>query len=447
MNTVIFLPTLLVFLVTLIGLYLFTVRREHCRMKFHICIAVSFVLQYIILYCMFNGDVLIQGVPLSKILTFVMMSLLIFWGGLYVYGGWARIGIYLFCVDLIIGVSERLCWAAWEYITHRPADRALIYFEGNAIIGWDAFFMYLLEYILRVPLLIGVYKLRSRPLRPEWLIKTVVIIYLIFGGSPLLMRTGFEDVSGGGSFFSELVSLLVLSVLLFLVFTTMNMTAARENKRFVYLRKQMVTEQSQLLMIQKEKLRRLRHDVKKHLSNLDYILEREPGLRSDPSFLRYRELLNTNEEWMKGKDYCASSVMNLCFEQMKRYCDSEGIALEIILKRLDFSAWTEEDQLMFGTLLLDLLEMSGNTRSISAVRYSGDNLMGQNILRIRMETKADENQNMEIMRNKTKDRKAKERKLISNLEKDIQLVLSKYGGRMERAEKADHLGYVMNWED
>ena len=101
---------------------------------------------------------------------------------------------------------------------------------------------------------------------------------------------------------------------------------------------------------------------------------------------------------------------------------------------------------MFGTLLLDLLEMLGETRSISAVRYSGDNLMGQNILRIRMETEAGEDQNPETLRNKTKNRKAKGRKLIFNLEKDTRLVLSKYGGRIERADEGAYPGYVMNWE-
>ena len=75
-------------------------------------------------------------------------------------------------------------------------------------------------------------------------------------------------------------------------------------------------------MAQKEKMRRLRHDVKKHLNNLDYILEKEPDLCSDPAVLRYRELLNENEEWMKKEVYCDSSIMNLCFEQIKRYCDS-----------------------------------------------------------------------------------------------------------------------------
>ena len=335
MNALAFFPTILAFLMSLIGLYLFTVRRERCRMKFHICTAVTFVLQYIVLFLMFNGDVTIQGIPLFKILTFVMMSLLIFWGGLYVYGGWARIGIYLFCVDLITGIYERLSWVAWEYFTHRSVDRALIYFEGNAIIGWDYFFMYLLGCIMQIPLLVGAYKLRNRPLRPEWLMKTIVTIYLILGGSPLIMRPGFEESSGISSQLTAFIGMIVYIVLFFLMFVTMNITAARENKRIIYLRKQMITEQSRLLMTQKEELRHLRHDVKKHLSNLDYIMEREPDLRSDPSYIHYRELLTANEEWMKGTVYCDSSVMSLCFEQIKRYCDSEGIALEIVLKRLD----------------------------------------------------------------------------------------------------------------
>ena len=170
-------------------------------------------------------------------------------------------------------------------------------------------------------------------------------------------------------------------------------------------------------------------------TSLDYILEKEPDLCSDPAVLRYRELLNENEEWMKKEVYCDSSIMNLCFEQIKRYCGSEGITLDIVLKRLDFSAWEKDDQLMFGTLLLDLLEMFGSTRSIVAVHFSGDKLMGQNIMRFTMEMKVSD-----------ADKGRNQRKLISTLEKDIRLVLSKYRGKMERADEGDQLGYIITWE-
>ena len=428
-----FLRSVLVFLVSLIGLWLFTVRRERCQLKFLICIAVSLVFQYIIYYLMFTEDIDVQGIPLSKILTFLMMSLLIFWGGLYVYEGWYRVGIYFFCVDLFLGVTDRIYWAVWEMITHRTVNQSIVYYEGNKIIESNSFLMYLLNYIFLIPLLIGAHKLRNRTLRPVWLMKTVVIIYLILGASPLVTRPGFEEASGVTNSLSVLVGMLVWAVMFFLLITTMSITATRESRRILYIRKQVMTEQNRLLMAQKEKMRRLRHDVKKHLSNLDYILEKEPDLCSDPAVLRYRELLNENEEWMKKEVYCDSSIMNLCFEQIKRYCGSEGITLDIVLKRLDFSAWEKDDQLMFGTLLLDLLEMFGSTRSIVAVHFSGDKLMGQNILRFTMEMGGNEGRN--------------QRKLIYNLEKDIRLVLSKYRGKMERADEGDQLEYIITWED
>lgn len=109
--------------------------------------------------------------------------------------------------------------------------------------------------------------------------------------------------------------------------------------------------------------------------------------------------------------------------------------MEIILKRLDFSKWSDEDQLMFGTLLLDLLEMISESRPVTAVRYSGDQLMGQNMLRISMETDEGE----------SRDAEQKDRKLLRRLEKDIRLVLSKYEGRLEREDDGSNPGYVLSW--
>ena len=408
-----FLRYVTAFLINLVGLYLFTVRRERCQIKFHFCIVITILFQYLIYYFEFTNDADVPGMPISKILT------------------WSRIGIYIFSIDLILGVADRLYWAAWEMFTHRLAEQEVIYYAGNKVLEWNSFLMSLVDYVLLIPLLIGAYKLRNRPLRPAWLVKAVVIIYLILGGSPLVARTGMEDPIGA----TGLITIFVWVVLFFLLIMTITITAARENRRILFLRKQVITEQGRILMGQKEKLRRLRHDVKKHLSNLDYILEREPEMSEDPSFLKYRKLLNANEEWMKNEIYCDSSVMNLCLGEIKRYCDSRGIAMEIILKRLDFSKWSDEDQLMFGTLLLDLLEMISGILPVSVVRYSGDQLMGQNVLRISMETDEGE----------SRDAEQKDRKLLRRLEKDIRLVLSKYEGRLEREDDGGNPGYVLSW--
>ena len=436
-----FLRYVTAFLINLVGLYLFTVRRERCQIKFHFCIVITILFQYLIYYFEFTKDAEISGLPISKILTLLMISFLIFGGGLFVYGGWSRIGIYIFSIDLILGVADRLYWAAWEMLTHRPAEQEVIYYAGNKVLEWNSFLMSLVDYVLLIPLLIGAYKLRNRPLRPAWLVKAVVIIYLILGASPLVARTGMEDANGA----TGLITIFVWVVLFFLLVMTFTITAARENRRILFLRKQVITEQGRILMGQKEKLRRLRHDVKKHLSNLDYILEREPEMSEDPSFLKYQELLNANEEWMKNEIYCDSSVMNLCLGEIKRYCDSRGIAMEIILKRLDFSKWSDEDQLMFGTLLLDLLEMISGILPVTAVRYSGDQLMGQNVLRISMETDSSKCPEQDTLSEKQRDRKSKDRKLLRRTEKDIRLVLSKYEGRLEREEDGDNPGDMMSW--
>ncbi len=431
MYLVSFLRSVIPMLVCIVGLYLFTVRREHCQMKFNLCIIAVLVFQYVIFYFMFNGDPEIQGMPISKILQLLMISFLTFWGGLYVYGGWSRIGIYIFSTDIVLGIGERIYWVAWEHLNQRLVERSIVYYKGNRVVERDSFPMFLFDCLLLVPFLVGGYKLRSRPLRPERLMKVVVIIYLILGASPLIARLGFERESAEKTVFT----LIVWSILCFLVIMTIHITTVRENRQILYLRKQVVAEQSRLLMIQKEKVRRLRHDVKKHLGNLEYILEKEPDLRSDPSLVRYQEKLNAYEAWMKGFFYCDSSVMNLCFEQIKRYCDDREIVFEITLKRLDFSGWTQEDQLTFGTLIFNLIQLYGDSQSITAIRYTGDCMLGQNILRITMESGNDGVQ----VQNKMK--------LISNLEKDIRLILSKYEGKVERADDEEMLDYVLNWKD
>ena len=95
-------------LMCIVGLCLFTVRREHCQKKFTFCIIVTIVFEYLIYYSIFTGDAEIQGIPTSKILIILMINILIFWGVLYVYGGWSRIGIYLLTTDMFLGIGQKL---------------------------------------------------------------------------------------------------------------------------------------------------------------------------------------------------------------------------------------------------------------------------------------------------------------------------------------------------
>ena len=459
-----FLRHIVPMILTIAGFCLFTVRREGCEKKFFLTILVTVALEYVIYYFMLAGDAGVQGDAISKTLTIIMISLQIFWGGLYVYGGWSRIGIYIFTTDMILGITDRLYWTTWQYFSHRPLERDLIYFKDYSVYDPSMFFYYLVDFLIIIPILIGGYKLRNRPLRPAWLFKTAVIIYLVLGSTPMMSRPGFE-----GSFGYMAILVEAFWVLLFLLLLlTMYITVTRENQRILYIRRMVVAEQSQLLMLQKEKVRRLRHDLTKHLSNLEYILEKEPGLRTDSALLNYQEKLRTNVEWMKGEFFCGSSVLNLCFEQVKRYCDERGIVLDVILKRLNHAGWSQEDQLMFGMLQFNLLQVFGESRSIVAVHYAGDCLLGQNILRVTMAAGTDggnaadiaagtapeivgtataAGQNKHGLADKAKDEK-KNRKLVSNLEKDIQLVLSRYEGGLEREEHDDGLPvYVINWRD
>lgn len=439
-------------LITIAGIYLFTVRREGCEKKFVLTTLVTVALEYVIYYFMLSENAGGQRESIIKILTIFMISLQIFWGGLYVYGGWSRIGIYIFTTDMILGITERLYWTTWEYFSHRPANRELIYFKEGSVYDPSIILYYAADLLIIIPCLIGGFILRNRPLRPAWLFKGAVIAYLILGSTPMMSRPGYEGAFGHMAILVEAFWVMLFLLLLL----TMYIAVTRENQRILYIRKMVVTEQSQLLMLQKEKVRRLQHDLRKHLSNLEYILDKEPGLRTDSALQRYQEKLRANVEWIKGDFYSGSSVLNLCFEQIKRYCDDRGIVLDVLLKRLNYAGWTEEDQLMFGTLQFNLLQLLGDTRPVVAVHYAGDCLMGQNILRITMDggngveagiAAGVGDQNEPADQKKTKRDQKKNRKLIANLEKDIRLILSKYDGRMEREEHDGFPAYVINWRD
>ena len=49
----------------LVGLYLFTVRRENCEKKYILCMLVTLAYEYVIYYFIVAGDPQIQGIPLT----------------------------------------------------------------------------------------------------------------------------------------------------------------------------------------------------------------------------------------------------------------------------------------------------------------------------------------------------------------------------------------------
>ena len=70
-------------MVCIAGLCLFTVRREHCQKKFALCIAVTIALESVVYHFILIESAGVKGISVSKILTTIMISLQIFWGGLY----------------------------------------------------------------------------------------------------------------------------------------------------------------------------------------------------------------------------------------------------------------------------------------------------------------------------------------------------------------------------
>ena len=74
--------------------------------------------------------------------------------------------------------------------------------------------------------------------------------------------------------------------------------------------------------------------------------------------------------------------------QIDKYCVKHGIPITINMRRVVFPGWTRKEQLQFGTLLYNLLT-SLRTDQISSLQISGDEIQGQNILRLEVEYRAD----------------------------------------------------------
>ena len=117
---------------------------------------------------------------------------------------------------------------------------------------------------------------------------------------------------------------------------------------------------------------------------MSFLQQNKPELQKDPSFLQYRRELEQYRDLFRQGYYCDSDEMNTSMTQIDKYCVKHGIPITINMRRIVFPGWRREEQLQFGTLLYNLLA-SLPADQIAGLKISGDEIQGQNILRLEAE--------------------------------------------------------------
>ena len=364
-------------------LYHYLIPRENCRKKLILCLVTFFLFQIPIRYCLLINTGWIATYNVAKLLTILSVYMVIFLGGSYVYGGWAQMGLYIIFTEIILSLYERLYWQAWGYIVHATAEEITL---RSQVLRWTP--ASALELIVEVGfvtlLLIPAKKIRKYSVGHLRIVKITVIAYLVMGSMPNAAKAGFENEN-------LIPSYLVLSLDIFLAFfavLTILRKTERESRQLLQLRQYAFAAQTQALGVQKQKIRKFRHDIRKHLDAMSFLQMKKPELKKNPSFLQYRQELEQYRDLFRQGYYCDSDELNTSMTQIDKYCVKHGIPITINMRRVVFPGWTRKEQLQFGTLLYNLLT-SLRTNQISSLQISGDEIQGQNILRLEVEYRAD----------------------------------------------------------
>ena len=360
-------------------LYHYLIPRENCRKKLILCLAAILLLQVPIRYCLLTDTGWIATYNIAKLLTILSAFIMIFLAGSYVYGGWAQVGLYMIFTEIIFALYERLFWQTWGYLAHATAEEITL---QSQMLRWTpaAAIELIVEAGFVALLLIPAKKIRKYSVGHLLIVKITVIAYLVMGSMPNAAKTGFEN----GNHFP---SYLVLSFDIFMGFfaiLTIQRKMERESRQLLALRQYAFAAQTEALGLQKQKIRRFRHDIKRHLDAMSFLQEKRPELKEDPSFLQYRRELEQYRDLYRRGYYCDSDEMNTGMTQIDKYCVKNGIPVTINMRRVLFPGWTREEQLQFGTLLYNLLTSLPADR-LAGLQISGDEVQGQNILRLEAE--------------------------------------------------------------
>ena len=370
------------FLFVLFVLYHYLIPRENCRKKLLLCFGTAFLLQILTRYCLLTTTGWIATYNVAKLLTILTVFMVVFLGGSYVHGGWAQIGLYLIFSELFAALFERLYWQTWGSIVHATAEEIV---RQSQMLTWSpaATLEQMTEAGAAALLLIPAKKIRKYPVGRVRIVKIAVIAYLIMGSMPTAAKTGFEN----GLPLPNYLFLSVDIVMAFFAVLTVQQNMDRESRQLLALRQYTFAAQTEALGLQKQKIRRFRHDIKRHLDAMSFLQEKRPALKTDPSFLQYRTELEQYRDLFRQGYYCDSDEMNTSMAQIDKYCVKHGIPVTINMRRILFPGWTKEEQLQFGTLLYNLLT-SLPTDEIAGLQISGDELQGQNILRLEVDYQA-----------------------------------------------------------
>ena len=364
-------------------LYHYLIPRDNCRKKLITCFAAIFLLQILIRFCLLINTGWIATYNVAKLLTILSVYMIIFLGGSLVYGGWAQIGLYLIFTEIIFALYERIYWQIWGYIVHATAEEIAL---QSQLLMWTpaATLELIVETIFVALLLIPAKKIRKYSIGHLKIVRIAVIAYLVIGSMPDVVKTGFENEN-------PISTYIALSADIFLAFFAVLMIlrkTERENRQLLQLRQYAFATQTEALGVQKQRIRRFRHDIRRHLDAMSFLQEKKPELKNDPSFLLYRQELEQYRDLFRQGYYCDSDELNTSMTQIDKYCVKHGIPITINMRRVVFPGWTRKEQLQFGTLLYNLLT-SLRTDQIYSLQISGDEIQGQNILRFEVKYRTD----------------------------------------------------------
>ena len=423
------------FLFFLFLLYNYLIPRENCRKKLLICFGIAFLLQFPIRYCLLTDTGWIAQYNVAKLLTILSVYMIIFLGGTYVYGGWAQVGLYLIFIEIIFSLYERLFWQTWGYIVHATAEEITL---QSQMLTWTpaATIEQITEAGFAALLLIPAKRMKKYSVGQVKLVKLAVIAYLVMGSMPIITRPGFEN----GTLYPYYFFLSLNIFLVFFAVLTILRKTERESRQLLQLRQYAFAAQTQALGMQKQKIRKFRHDIRKHLDAMSFLQMKKPELKKNPSFLQYRQELEQYRDLFGQGYYCDSDEMNTSMTQIEKYCVKHGIPITINMRRVVFPGWSRAEQLQFGTLLYDLLT-SLHADQIAGLQLSGDEIQGQNILRFEVKYRTDPAPAAGGEANRNDKDMAQE-----TYYKDVKKLLSRHGGSCIKQDTEQGRSFAFLWK-
>ena len=411
----------------------YLVPRENCKTKLRISLGVIFCLQILNRFCLMSDVAWVKEFTAARVLTLLIVWLYVFWCGAYVYGGWAKIGMYLIVIEVVFSVYERLYWLIWGALTHATAEEVTLrsqLLQLDLVTGIEL----LSETAVLALFLLPARKMRKLTFEQNKIVKAVVIVYLILGSIPVGDRTGFDN----GVSWPTLAIVMVYVILFFFAVLMSQRKMERDSRQLLRLRQYAFAAQAETLGLQRQKIRRFRHDVKRHLDALTYLMKEKPELEKDPSFLQYRQELEHYRDVFRQGYYCESDELNAGISQIDQYCAAHGIPITIKLRRLQLTGWDRDEQLRFAALLYNLAT-SFRKEEIATLAISGDGVQGQNILSLEAEVRPDNVLGSGGIAGPDHEEQAQE------YEKEMEKILSRHKGSGRKQKTERGISYTYLW--